>query len=166
MRSHVHQSIRQGEGLLRSQGGPRAGAPFTASPTCRETTINSQLFRVLLLRRLRQQVLHVRAGVLSRRSFSLESSRTHLQRGWGSREDERICPRFGVGDGRRLWLTDCHCSAEGNWQSTPRCCARAGASSIGRPCCGSWGQVLEGDGQVPHRAGQGSGTERNNAEAC
>ena len=41
----------QVKALVRSQGGPGAGAPFTATPTCRETTIPSHLFRVLLLRR-------------------------------------------------------------------------------------------------------------------
>ena len=86
--------------LVRSQGGP--GAPFTPTPTCRETTIPPHLFQVHLLRRLRQQltsrVVHVdlvvpstlvtttvlqcpRVGLLSRRGFAQECRRTHLQRG-------------------------------------------------------------------------------------
>ena len=31
-----------------------------------------------------------------------ERCRPHLQRGWGSREDEHICQRFRPGDGRRF----------------------------------------------------------------
>ena len=42
--------------LVRSQGGPGAGAALTAVPSGRETTIPSHLFRVILLRRLRQQL--------------------------------------------------------------------------------------------------------------
>ena len=44
----------QVKALARSPGRPGAGAPFTATPSCPETTIPSHLFRVLLLRRLRQ----------------------------------------------------------------------------------------------------------------
>ena len=42
--------------LVRSQGGPGAGAALTAVPTGRETMIPSHLFRVILLRRFRQQL--------------------------------------------------------------------------------------------------------------
>ena len=41
-----------GQALLRSQGGPGAGLALTACPLCRVTSIEPQLFRVLLLRRL------------------------------------------------------------------------------------------------------------------
>ena len=40
--------------LLRSQGGPLASAPFVAMPVDRMCRIESQTFRILLLRRLRQ----------------------------------------------------------------------------------------------------------------
>ena len=39
--------------LVRSQSGPLASVPFTSFPTCRVTRMESELFRVLLLRRLR-----------------------------------------------------------------------------------------------------------------
>ena len=39
--------------MVRSQGGPGAGAPFTVCPTGVETRIDPHLFRTLLLRRLR-----------------------------------------------------------------------------------------------------------------
>ena len=42
--------------LLRSQGGPLASIPFTVFPTDRSCRIDPQLFRVLLLRRLRLQL--------------------------------------------------------------------------------------------------------------
>ena len=38
---------------VRSQGGPRAGLALTTCPTCLLTRLEPQLFRVLLLRRLR-----------------------------------------------------------------------------------------------------------------
>ena len=41
-----------GQALLRSQGGPGAGLALTACPLCRVTSIEPQLFRVLLLRHL------------------------------------------------------------------------------------------------------------------
>ena len=41
-----------GQALLRSQGGPGAGLALTACPLCRVMSIEPQLFRVLLLRRL------------------------------------------------------------------------------------------------------------------
>ena len=39
--------------LLRSQSGPLSGAPLSTAPTCFHTRIESHLFRLLLLRRLR-----------------------------------------------------------------------------------------------------------------
>ena len=41
-----------GQALLRSHGGPGAGLALTTCPLCRVTSIEPQLFRVLLLRRL------------------------------------------------------------------------------------------------------------------
>ena len=47
----------QVQALIRSQGGPEGGAALTAVPTCSEKTIPSHfLFRVVLLRRLRQSL--------------------------------------------------------------------------------------------------------------
>ena len=87
--------------LVRSQGGPGAGAALTAVPTGRETTIPSHLFRVILLRRLRQQLPFTgracrcgrlldafghhraacaRTGVLGRRGFALESAAARICR--------------------------------------------------------------------------------------
>ena len=84
----------QEQALIRSQAGPGAGSALTALPTGSETTIPSHLFRIVLLRRLRQplplserscrcgRLLDVcghhraacaRAGLLGRRGFSLES---------------------------------------------------------------------------------------------
>ena len=40
--------------LLRSQGGPLASAPFISMPIDKVSRIDSQSFRLLLLRRLRQ----------------------------------------------------------------------------------------------------------------
>ena len=45
---------QQVQALVRSQAGAGAGAALTAAPTIRETTILPHLFRVILLRRLRQ----------------------------------------------------------------------------------------------------------------
>ena len=44
----------QEQALIRSQAGPGAGSALTALPTGSETTIPSHLFRIVLLRRLRQ----------------------------------------------------------------------------------------------------------------
>ena len=41
------------QAMVRSQSGPLASVPFTATPTIRNTRIDSEPFRVLLLRRLR-----------------------------------------------------------------------------------------------------------------
>ena len=96
----------QVKAITRSQGGFGAGAPFTALPTCRETTILSHLFRVLLLRRFRQQfyftgracrcgplmfvativmLVPVR-GSLGRRGYALESVTVRKCREAGGRE--------------------------------------------------------------------------------
>ena len=84
----------QEQALIRSQAGPGAGSALTAVPTGSETMIPSHLFRIVLLRRLRQplplserscrcgRLLDVcghhhavcaRAGMLGRQGFSLES---------------------------------------------------------------------------------------------
>ena len=100
---------------------------LTLAPTSREITIPSCLFRVILLRRLRQALLlsvgncrcghpldfsghHraacARAGMLGRRGYALESGRKDLSRGWWTvrtnmfvRDIDLDVP---VSDGRRL----------------------------------------------------------------
>ena len=63
--SRVEQQFRQElfrripvqmQALIRSQGGPGGGTALSAVPTCSEKTIPSHLFRVVLLRRLRQSL--------------------------------------------------------------------------------------------------------------
>ena len=81
----------QVQALVRSQAGVGAGVALTVAPTNHETTIPPHLFRVILLRRLRQalslsvrncrcgrpcghhRAACARAGVLGRRGFALES---------------------------------------------------------------------------------------------
>ena len=119
----------QVKAITRSQGGLGAGAPFTAVPTRRETTIPSHLFRVLLLRRLRQQfpftgracrcgrlidacghhrAACARAGVLARRGYALESVTARICREAGGRVRtnafvrELDLPDVNPNDGRRL----------------------------------------------------------------
>ena len=80
--------------MVRSQGGPGAGVPFTVCPTGIETRIDPHLFRTVFLRRLRlplsmskrigrcgrpldsrghHRAACARAGVLGRRGFAVES---------------------------------------------------------------------------------------------
>ena len=52
---------------VRSQSGPLASVPFTSFPTCRVTRMESEPFRVLLLRRLRMPLpVFVRSCVCGR----------------------------------------------------------------------------------------------------
>ena len=116
------------QAMVRSQSGPLASVPFTAMPTSRVTRITSDLFRVLLLRRLRSplplcvrscrcgrllDVLgHHRAacstgGALGRRGFAVESAVAQICREGGARvslnamlRDLDIVPLRT--DGRRL----------------------------------------------------------------
>ena len=92
--------------LLRSQGGPMAGLPFTCVPTAWHSRFDAQPFRILLLRRLWLQLPssvrncrcglpldsrgHHRAacataGVLGRRGFALESAAARVCREAGAR---------------------------------------------------------------------------------
>ena len=87
--------------LMRSQSGPGAGVALSATPSSALTRIESALFRVLLLRRLRQplpltkrlcscgrllkfrghhRTACARSGVLSRRGFALESAAARVSR--------------------------------------------------------------------------------------
>ena len=94
------------QALIRSQAGPGAGAAFTVTPTNRETTIPSHLFRVVVLRRLRQvlplsarscrcgrpldpcghhRAACAEAGMLGRRGYALESIMARICREAGGR---------------------------------------------------------------------------------
>ena len=109
----------QEQALVRSQAGPGAGAALTAIPTCNETSIPSHLFRVVLLRRLRQplpiserscrcgRLLDVcghhraacaRVGMLGRRGFSLESAAARVCREAKGRVRTNVFIR-GLGSG-------------------------------------------------------------------
>ena len=119
----------QEQALIRSQAGPGAGSALTALPTGSATTIPSHLFRIVLLRRLRQplplserscrcgRLLDVcghhraacaRAGLLGRRGFSLESIAARICREAKGRVRTNMFVRDmdlavpGVPDSRRL----------------------------------------------------------------
>ena len=110
---------QQVQALVRSQGGPCAGAALSTVPTNRETTIPFHLFRVKLLRRLRQplplSVCNCRCGrlldvcghhraacarvaMLGRRGFALESAAARICReAWRKSEDEHVLAGHGPG---------------------------------------------------------------------
>ena len=101
------------QALLRSQGGPLASAPFVCMPVDRVFRIDSQPFRILLLRRLRMplsltvhscrcgRLLDSLGSLCSRRGLgqkgvsSRKRSSAHLQRGGWPGAHERLGPRFG-----------------------------------------------------------------------
>ena len=118
-----------GQALLRSQGGPGAVLALTTCPLCRVTSMEPQLFRVLLLRRLHlplsltahhcrcglpldsrghHRAACVRVGVLGRRGNPLESVVAWICREAGGRVATDVLARDLditdpiVGDGRRL----------------------------------------------------------------
>ena len=101
--SHTPKQVRA---LVRSQGGGGAGAVLSVAPRSRETTLSSHLFRVILLRRLRQALRHHRAacahaGMLSRRGNTLESVLARICReARGRVRTNLMAPN--VHDGRRL----------------------------------------------------------------
>ena len=107
--------------LLRSQGGPLASVPFTIFPTDRTCRFDTQLFRILVLRRLRlplplttrwcvcgrplDNVGHHRAacsvaGILGRRVFPLETAAARIRRGWEAflRRNSPVHLQLGVGE--------------------------------------------------------------------
>ena len=117
------------EALLRSQGGPLASVPFTSLPTMRETSLDPQPFRLLLLRRLRlplplsarwcqcgrpldclghHQSACSRAGVLGHRGYPMETVSARICREAGARVRTNVMVRdldlgaFNRLDGRRL----------------------------------------------------------------
>ena len=82
--------------LVRSQGGPGAGAAYSACPTCSITRIDPHLFRTLLLRRLRLPL------PLSKRTC-------RCGRPLDSRGHHRAaCARAGAGE-ERLRCRECCC---------------------------------------------------------
>ena len=99
------------QAALRSQSGPRSGLALSSTPSCPTLRIESHLFRVLLLRRLRLPLPPVsrtcrcgrlldpfghhraacsRAGVLGRRGFALESVGTRICREAGARVSTNV----------------------------------------------------------------------------
>ena len=117
-----------GRDLVRSQAGPGGGLASAACPTCRITSLDSHLFRVLLLRRLQlplpltvrscrcghfldahghHRAACARAGVLARRGFSVESVAARICREAGGRVTTNILVRDldldleGPGDARK-----------------------------------------------------------------
>ena len=114
--------------LLRAQSGPAAGMSLSAVPSSPQTRIESQLFRVLLLRRLRlplppasrlcrcgrlldnfghHRASCAQAGVLGRRGFAVESVAARICREARGRVATNVLVRdldipVPVNDGRRL----------------------------------------------------------------
>ena len=113
--SSVLPGMSAGErALLRSQGGPLAALPYTVVPTCPLRRFDPDIFRVLLLRRLRlplplsshscrcgrpldclghHRASCSRAGVLGRRGFALESAAARVCREAGARVSTNIFVR-------------------------------------------------------------------------
>ena len=104
--SILSQLVPAERAMLHSQGGPLAGLPLTAVPVHLHVRFDSDLFRVLLLRRLRlplplssrtcrcgrpldclghHRASCSRAGVLGRRLCTGVCSGSHLQRSWRER---------------------------------------------------------------------------------
>ena len=100
--------------LIRSQAGPGAGLALSTSPLCLLTRFPSQVFRVILLRRLQlplpltarncrcghhldvfgnHRAACARAGVLSRRGFALESVIARVCREAGGRVTTNVLLR-------------------------------------------------------------------------
>ena len=118
------------EALLRSQSGPMSGAALSTAPACFHTRIESHLFRLLLLRRLRlplppcvpvcrcgrpldsfghHRAACPRAGLFARRGFAVEMAAAKVCQEAGARVTTNVVVRdldLGVPqpalDGRRL----------------------------------------------------------------
>ena len=113
--------------LVRSQGGPGAGAALTAVPTGRETTIPSHLFRVILTGRAcrcgrlldafgHHHAACARTGVLGRRGFALESAAAR-GRGPSSRRLEVVVDGLPLHGGAQLAV---HTGQHFTWQRTTK----------------------------------------------
>ena len=105
--------------LLRSQSGPLSGAALSTAPTCFHTRIESHLFRLLLLRRLRlphppscvpvcrcgrpldsfghHRAGCPRAGLLARRGFAVEMAAAKVCREAGARVTTNVLVRDDLG---------------------------------------------------------------------
>ena len=138
--SHTLAQVRA---LIRSQGGGGAGAVLSVAPTSRETTLPPHLFRVILLRRLRQALpLCARwcrcgssrrvctcRGAQSEGVYFGECSCENLQRSPGTRSHQSMVrdmdvPAPDVHDGRRLEVVVDLLQLRGgpNWPSTRQWC--------------------------------------------
>ena len=122
------------QAMVRSQSGPLASVPFTAMPFQRVSRIDSEEFRVLVMRRLRLPLpLSVRscrcgrtldvlghhraacstAGVLGRRGFAVENAVAQICREGGARVSTNVFLRdldispVGSTDSRRLEVVEC-----------------------------------------------------------
>ena len=108
------QMTHASRALIRSQAGPGAGLALSTSPLCLLTRFPSQVFRVILLRRLQlplpltarncrcghhldvfghHRAACARAGVLSRRGFALESVIERVCREAGGRVTTNVLLR-------------------------------------------------------------------------
>ena len=115
--------------LLRAQSGPAAGVAFSAVPHSFLTRIKPHLFRTLVLRRLHlplspcsrlcrcgrpldsyghHRAACLRAGVLGRRGFAVESAAARICREAGARVSTNVLMRDLdlLGDTRRLEVAD------------------------------------------------------------
>ena len=142
------QISEQARALVRSQGGPITGRALAATPSCHLTRIESHLFRVVLLRRLRQRLplsarscrcgrpldafghhraACARAGVLGLRGFAVESVVARICREGGGRVRTNIMLRDldmeltweMPGGSKSSWMV-CPCTGDGNLLWTPR----------------------------------------------
>ena len=146
--SHTPAQVRA---LVRSQGGGGAGAVLSVAPTSRETTLSPHLFRVILLRRLRQalplcarwcrcgrlldshghhRAACAHAGMLSRRGTLLRV----FWRESAEKPEDAFAPiswcvtwtcrllMSMMEEGWRSSWTGCPCEEGPNWPSTRRWC--------------------------------------------
>ena len=111
------------QALIRSQGGPGADLVLSTCPTCRVTKLEAQLFRVVLLRRVRLPLCSLpldpcghhhaacaHAGVLGRRGWRVEECGQDTPGGWRTCCHQR--------HGNLIW----HCPMSqmgGGWRSAP-----------------------------------------------
>ena len=94
----------QDRAMLRSQGGPMAGLPFTCCSTLLHSRFDAQVLRVLLLRRLCGRPLYVlghhsaacaNVECWGRRGFALESAAARVCREAGGRVSANVLVTVG-----------------------------------------------------------------------
>ena len=126
------------QAMLRSQGGPLSGVPYSCFPTSALPRFDASQFRVLMLRRLwlplppssrncrcgrlldvlgHHRAACAEAGVLGRRGFALESQNLPA----GARVGTNLTP-----GGWRWSLTACPSSTALSWRLTPQWCLQSG----------------------------------------